>query len=433
MRIGVDGFNLALPNGSGVATYARTLAWSLARMGHDVDLVYGLAVGARTAAPLREVLFFDALDRPRRVSRNRLAAIGTACADVLGRTAVHVPRTDSVIARGLEARVPDSSRLFTSPDLFDAAARHFRRHGRFLRLRVPDPPDIMHWTYPLPVRIEGARNIYTIHDLVPLRLPYTSLENKRYHYRLVRACLRDGDHVCTVSEASRADLLRMFPAADPARITNTWQAVMPVPLADADDGARLATAFELAPRGYFLYFGAIEPKKNIGRLVEGYLAAQVDTPLVIVGARAWKSAAETRLLHGDGGHPLRGVSERIRRYDYLPRPWLMTLVRQARAVAFPSIYEGFGLPVLEAMAVGTPVLTSNVASLPEVAGDAALMVDPYSVSDIAAGFRRLDADADLRAQLSALGPRQAQRFAPEPYQARLRAMYARVLSLPDSP
>ena len=436
MRIGVDGFNLALPNGSGVATYARTLAWSLRQMGHEVDLFYDLPVGPRAPARMREVLFYDALDRPRRARRGRagaIGAIGAAIADAFGRTAVFVPRTGGVIAKGLEGRVPESDRLFTSGDVFEAAARHFRRFGSFLTVRVPNPPAIMHWTYPLPVRLEGARNLYTIHDLVPLRLPYTSLENKRYHYRLIQACLREGDYVCTVSEASRTDLLNMFPSARPERITNTWQSAMPWPESETEDEARLATTFELERRGYFLYFGAIEPKKNIGRLVEAYLAAQVKTPLVIVGARAWKSAGEVRLLQGEGGQSLRGVSERIQRYDYLPRAWLMTLVRNARAVTFPSIYEGFGLPVLEAMALGTPVLTSNVSSLPEVAGDAAVLVDPYNVQDIAAGIRRLDADTNLRLQLSAIGRLQALGFGPEQYQARLRAMYARVLSFPGRP
>ncbi|AOY97563.1 hypothetical protein BKK79_37125 (plasmid) [Cupriavidus sp. USMAA2-4] len=431
MRIGIDGLNLALPNGSGVATYARTLAWSLQAMGHSMDLFYDVPVGARAPDALREVLFFDGLDRPRRTRRGaagRATGAVLALRDLLGRGAVRVPLSGRVIAQGLSARVPPCARLFTSADVFEAAARHFRRHGRFLRLRVPDPPAIMHWTYPLPLWLEGARNVYTIHDLVPLRLPYTSLENKRYHYRLIQACLRQADHLCTVSEASRADLLALFPHTDPARVSNTWQAVIPPAEDDAQAAARLATTFELAPRGYFLYFGAIEPKKNVGRLVEAYLAAEIATPLVIVGARAWKSEAETRLLQGDGGRPLRAVSERIRRYDYLPRPWLMALVRGARAVAFPSIYEGFGLPVLEAMSLGTPVLTSDVASLPEVAGDAALQVNPYSVPDIAAALRRLDGDGALRARLAEAGPRQALHFAPERYQARLHAMYERVIS-----
>lgn len=95
---------------------------------------------------------------------------------------------------------------------------------------------------------------------------------------------------------------------------------------------------------------------------------------------------------------------------------------------FPSIFEGFGLPVLEAMQLGTPVLTGNGSSLPEVAGDAALLVDPYSTAAIAAGIARLDADAGLRAALSEAGPAQAARFSPQAYLPRLEAMYAAVLA-----
>jgi len=82
-------------------------------------------------------------------------------------------------------------------------ARYSRRYGRFTTVRAPDPPAIMHWTYPLPLRLEGARNLYTLHDLVPLRLPFTSLEDRRYYDRLIRACLTSADHICTVSETSR--------------------------------------------------------------------------------------------------------------------------------------------------------------------------------------------------------------------------------------
>ena len=106
---------------------------------------------------------------------------------------------------------------------------------------------------------------------------------------------------------------------------------------------------------------------------------------------------------------------------------LFTLVRGAKAVAFPSLYEGFGLPALEAMMLGTPVLTSNTSSLPEVVGDAALKVDPYDVRAIAGGLRALDDDAQLRARLSLAGGEQARLFTMDRYQERLAAMYDKVL------
>ena len=116
----------------------------------------------------------------------------------------------------------------------------------------------------------------------------------------------------------------------------------------------------------------------------------------------------------------------VRRLEYLPRDQLITLIRGARALLFPSIYEGFGLPVIEAMALSTPVVTSNASSLPEVAGDAALLVDPYSIDDIARAIRTIEADADLRGALVERGRQQAKKFAPSAYDERLRQLYEKL-------
>ena len=122
------------------------------------------------------------------------------------------------------------------------------------------------------------------------------------------------------------------------------------------------------------------------------------------------------------------MAERVRRLEHLPRPLLTRLIRGARAVLFPSIHEGFGLPVLEAMQLGTPVLTAHEGALAEVAGNAALLVDPYDVGAIAAGIRAIDGDAALRARLGAAGPDIAARFSTEAYRTRLETMYARAAS-----
>ena len=434
-RIGVDGFNMAMPRGSGVATYGRMLTRTLAGLGHAVDVLYGMPLGAGTPPLLREVVFFDSLDReagrkpPTPMTPRWLAELATA---PLGRAAVQVPVTGRVLAEPFAARMPSFDRLLNVPDLFGLAERHFRRTRRFLRVRVADPPAIMHWTYPLPIALEGARNVYTLHDLVPLRLPYATLDNKRAYLRLVRACLRRGDHVCTVSESSRRDVISLL-GADPARVTNTYQtAELPASVAPGDElDGWLQSLFGLRRRGYLLFYGAIEPKKNIGRMIEAYLASRVETPLVIVGGRAWRAETELRLLFGADGKRS-PASERVRMLDYVPAAWLEALVRGARAVLFPSLYEGFGLPVLEAMQAGTPVLTSTAASLPEVAGDAALLADPYDVGALSAAIAALDGGADLRERLAELGRAQARRFSAEPYAARLSAMYRQVLAAPDS-
>jgi glycosyltransferase involved in cell wall biosynthesis len=289
----------------------------------------------------------------------------------------------------------------------------------------------MHWTYPLPIRLEGAANIYTLHDLVPLRLPYTTLDAKRAYRDLLAACASQAAHLCTVSEASRADIVAEF-GLDPGRVTNCYQASpLPIPVDDPqDDAAMIENIFGLPHRGYFLHFGAIEPKKNIGRLIEAYLSTGISAPLVLTGGRGWQAQEELRLLvpddEADTAHGRR-MAERIRRLEHLSRPLLAKLIRGARGVLFPSIREGFGLPVLEAMQLGTPVLTSNQGALAEVAGDAGLLVDPYDVADIAAGIKALDGDAALRERLTAAGPRAAARFSGEAYAGRLEAMYARAL------
>jgi glycosyltransferase involved in cell wall biosynthesis len=102
---------------------------------------------------------------------------------------------------------------------------------------------------------------------------------------------------------------------------------------------------------------------------------------------------------------------------------LVTIVRGARALLFPSLYEGFGLPVLEAMLLGTPVITSNESSLPEIAGDAAIIVDPYQISDIAQAIRTIASDHDLRAELSRRGRQQAAKFSVDRYRERVEALY----------
>jgi glycosyltransferase involved in cell wall biosynthesis len=182
-----------------------------------------------------------------------------------------------------------------------------------------------------------------------------------------------------------------------------------------------------------LFFGAIEPKKNVGRLIEAYLASKIETPLLIVGKLAWKSEQEMRLMHDDATSYLEQIGSltyrrrRIFHIDHVPFPLLVSLIRGAKSVLFPSLYEGFGLPILEAMKLGTPVLSSEEGPIPEVAGDGAMLIDPYDTRAIAEGIRELDTNAELRASLGARGRRRANLFSPQAYQRRLRALYDRVL------
>jgi glycosyltransferase involved in cell wall biosynthesis len=438
ISVGIDGYNLAMPNGTGVATYGFTLAKLLGEAGHDLTGLFGIDAGRDPL--LREVQFFDRFGHvpattpaQRRRRSRRLTRI--TLHPFLKARAEDVTLTGRVEIAPFAERLPPFRRLTSAPDLFDLAHRHFRRYGRFLPVTMADPPAIMHWTYPVPVELVGARNIYTLHDLVPLKLPYTTLDAKQAYRAILQTCVTRAAHLCTVSEASKRDIVAEF-GIDPARITNCYQA-SPAGLAITSDAAADAAAiqgvFGLPHRGYFLYFGAIEPKKNIGRLIEAFLSIDTDAPLVLVGGRGWHSEAELKLLpQGEEEETARGrrIADRIVRLDHLPRALLLKLVRGARGVLFPSIYEGFGLPALEAMQLGTPVLTSNTSSLPEVVGDAGLTVDPYDVTALADAIRALDGDPALRERLGEAGRQQAQKFAPIEYLARLEKMYEHVLCSP---
>ncbi|MEZ2311109.1 glycosyltransferase family 4 protein [Paraburkholderia sp. RCC_158] len=430
--VAIDGHNLALQRGTGVATYARNLANNLAEMGWDVSTLYGTPVSSKTAPLLREVQFFDSLGGAG-FGQSKLSVVRNWAKEIVaspfGYRAAEILPSGSVETRRFADRLPTNAAILNVRSLFDIARRHFRRHGKFLEVRFPGKIDVMHWTYPLPVKVANVPNIYTIHDLVPLRLPYTTLDNKRYYYRLIKGCIGNGDHICTVSERSKDDIVDLFDVP-PDDVTNTYQAVDAISWGaqktQTEAEAEVKGVFGLEPRDYFLFFGAIEPKKNVGRLIEAFLSSHVDSCLVVVGSLAWKADEEMKLVNA----MLKQRPElrrRIRLFDYTSRPFLISLIRAAKAVVFPSLYEGFGLPILEAMQLGTPTLCSSGGSLPEIAGDASVCVDPYDVGDIARGLRILDQDEQLRKHLALAGVERAKVFSADAYKTRLLQMYGRII------
>ena len=429
----IAGYNLGLEMGTGVATYARNLSYELHNLGYKTDVLYGGRAAPGIQDLMREIAFFDPTNvgsAPKWLEYLRYAS--ELINSPAGMRAKPVPITGKVIAKTYRSRMPYYDQIWSVPDLFSRSYRHFSIYRNRLTVNVRNTPRVMHWTYPLPLRVAGARNIYTIHDLVPLRLPYTTLDNKRRFYRLVRLLLRRADHIVTVSETSKKDIVDLFGFPE-EKITNTYQAVdIPQKYAEKPEDAvkrEVEGTFNLTYKGYLLYFGAIEPKKNIGRLIEAYLASQIKTPLVIIGKLAWKTDNELKLLNDSSIRYLETVEtltytrNRVHRIDYAPFPLLVSLIRGAKAVTFPSLYEGFGLPVLEAMRLGTPVLTSTEGAAPEVAGDAALLVDPYDTHALSQAIRALDGNPDLRGDLARKGVAQAALYSPERYRARLSEMY----------
>lgn len=256
----------------------------------------------------------------------------------------------------------------------------------------------------LPPRTE-LPSVVTVHDLTPLLFPYWhSWRNRVTFRRQLPATLRAADRIVAVSQATAADIARRFPtAAD--RITVIHNGVDPQfkPAPDATVAAVRRT-YE-APRGYILFVGTLEPRKNLTRLLDAWDRVVDEMPdpppLLVAGGRGW----------GAGG--LRRRMQRARSVRYLGRlgrAQLTEVVQSALAFVYPSLYEGFGLPVAEAMACGVPVIASDSSSLPEVVGDAGIQVNPQHTGQLAAALRRLIADGDLRRELGELGRQRAARF-----------------------
>lgn len=431
----IDGFNLALAKGSGIATYGRNLLENVRAIGYGTEVLYGPSGGQKSQNVLNEAMLVDAERPPQKLSRKqKFQRWKRTLTSPLGRSPYPILPSGEVIWPSRSGGMPAADKFWAAQDLYALSNRAFQAYGRFTPIsfasaQAISAPDVMHWTAALPLQAKSMANIYTIHDLIPLRLPHTTLDDKANFMKLCSDIASRADHIAVVSETTRQDVIRLL-GVDERRVTNTYQAVsIPSVLAERPQSeveVELEGVFSLGWKDYFLHFGAIEPKKNLGRIVEAYLASGSKSPLVVIGGRAWLDEGETALLaqvKRDGGVN----ADRIRQYEYMPFSMLVSLIRGAKATLFPSLYEGFGLPVLESMALSTAVLTSTGGALPEVAGEAALVVDPYDARAIAKGIQALDNDIALRANFEDLGKVQAERFSPDAYRERLRDLYSNVV------
>lgn len=434
-----ESLNLTLPTGTGIATYAQSLSKAARAAGYGTEALITTRQGSNRSAPvLDEIGLYDAVasEAPGRVG---LAAryVSRLLSAPFGLSMRDIPQTGLVInPTGGPGAFASFDRIRAVRHLFETAQAWFAVSGQFLELRRDTPPALFHATHPTPLRVKGAPHVVTIHDLVPLKLPSMSLERKRFHYRLIKRLIERADHIVTVSEHSKRDIVSFF-KADERRITNLYQTVEfpEALLAKTDDevAGELEGLFGLEFGGYYLHVGAIEPKKNVAGLVDAYAASRVKRPLVLAGKLGWSYDRDVARIDDERfaglvweDRHLR-KDRQVRRLDYVKRDHLVSLMRGARALLFPSIYEGFGLPVLEAMVLGTPVMTSTTSSLPEVAGDAALLVDPTETAAMARAIRTLDSDDALCADLAARGKVQAQRFAPDAYREAIAGFYRTLL------
>jgi glycosyltransferase involved in cell wall biosynthesis len=266
--------------------------------------------------------------------------------------------------------------------------------------------DVAHATngVAIPPAGRGRRLVVTIHDLAFVRYPNAFPRRWRFLYRLgLRAAARRADAILVPSKSTARDVLETT-GVDEARVHVTPLATSP-PREPAADAAETLRRLDV-PEPYVLYVGTIEPRKNLDTLLRAYRRAAgrgIPHALVLVGPPGWRMAEFDR--EWDAGGP-----GRIEHTGVVTADDLEVLYRHASAFVYPSLYEGFGLPVLEAMARGVPTVTSNSSSLPEVAGDAAILVDPHSVDELADAITRIVTDTDLAARLSVEGTARAASF-----------------------
>jgi glycosyltransferase involved in cell wall biosynthesis len=271
------------------------------------------------------------------------------------------------------------------------------------------PVDLLHVQYTAPPFAPCAI-VPTIHDLAFEHLPETFKRRSWMQLRLtVRRTARRAAHIITVSEFSRRDILETYRIA-PERITVTPEAA-PRAFAPADKAEieRVRAHYRI-DGDYILAVGSIQPRKNLARLLKAYsdllhARPHVKLPhLVLVGKRAWLYEETLRSVN------LLGLTGNVVFTGYVPERDLPPLYSGALCFIYPSYFEGFGLPPLEAMKCGAPVITGNRTSLPEVVGDAGLMVDPFDTSALAAAIGRVLEDANLRRTLRERGFKRARMF-----------------------
>jgi glycosyltransferase involved in cell wall biosynthesis len=284
---------------------------------------------------------------------------------------------------------------------------------------------LFHATEHLLPPLRGIPTVLTVHDLIFERLPqHHKLLNRAYLGATMPMFCRRASAIIAVSEATKCDLVALY-GLDPARIIVIPEAAdprfRPQPTESVE---RVKERYGLPPR-YVLAVGTIEPRKNLSRLVDAcgrLMEEDLIDGLVLVGGLGW---LYEEFLHHVEESPWR---ERVIRPGFVPDEDLPAVYAGAIVTAQPSLYEGFGLPVLEAMASGSPVCASATSSLPEVGGDAALYFDPEDTEAMAATLRAVATDPDLRADMARRGIARASGFSWERTARETLALYERVIA-----
>lgn len=302
------------------------------------------------------------------------------------------------------------------------------------RLHVPLP--IERWTgrldlyhapdFLLPPVRKDTKTLLTIHDLSFIRAPETATESLRqFLNKAVPRSVERADHILADSAATKDDLIELYQTPT-EKITVLYSGVDPrfKPTNDPVVLQTIREKYEIGAADFILSLGTVQPRKNYVRLVEAFNALpQKDAKLVIVGGKGWLAEPLFECIND------LGLSERVILPGFADDVDLPALYSAAKIFAYPSLYEGFGLPVLEAMACGTPVLASNVSSIPEVTGkDGAVLVDPFDTAGMTEQLNKLLVNEALRNQLVAAGVKEAERFTWARAAEQLHTIYSDLLS-----
>lgn len=417
----VDGFNLALKKGSGIKTYGMTTLDAYQKLGYDVGVLTDNQFVTGENALLDEVNLFDQ-DEVRlhpwlnyKWLRNLRAASYMLRSRQSHRVVPHYvePDPDNYLSK---VGGDKYSYIENIPDVFHMANRMFALTKRLTKIKPTEKPDIFHLTTPWPVKIPGVKTVVTIHDLIPLKIPFTTLDFKKYFYYLFKQASESADLILAVSEHTKKDIVDIYGIPED-KIKVTYQSYRASKEVLDDDAATYLKAQKLTPEKYILFVGNIEPKKNLKQLIQAMAYVKKGYKLAVVGRKAWMHEGQ-----------LKGLKNFLQKdeyvfLDYVPEYELGMLYKNATCLVMPSLYEGFGLPVLEAMQHDCPVICSNRSSLPEVAGDAAIYIDPYQFGEIRDAINSLIEHPNKRAEMIKKGRERVAFFSPDNYAQRLAKAY----------